>query len=173
MRSSSRFRSTRGRPIWAPRLEWANGRGLVRLGYDGSFFRNNISTLVWDNPLSGVGLADRGSLAGADGALAQQQHERREHDRGAQSARTQPRDGVLSVGNWSQNDPLIPFTINSALPAIPLDRTTADAKARGHGHELHVHVEADQHRCGSASRYRSYDFDNRTPVFHVANTRRV
>src|SRR5579864_617607 len=32
-------------------LEWANSRGMARLGYDGSFFRNTISTLTWDNPL--------------------------------------------------------------------------------------------------------------------------
>ena len=32
-------------------LEWTNSRGLFKVGYDGSFFRNHISTLIWDNPL--------------------------------------------------------------------------------------------------------------------------
>ncbi|MEO8520693.1 MAG: MtrB/PioB family outer membrane beta-barrel protein, partial [Acidobacteriota bacterium] len=32
-------------------LEWSNQRGSARVGYDGSFFRNDIDTLVWDNPL--------------------------------------------------------------------------------------------------------------------------
>jgi hypothetical protein len=31
--------------------ELATDRGSVRIGYDGSFFRNNIGTLVWANPL--------------------------------------------------------------------------------------------------------------------------
>ena len=31
--------------------EWTHDRGLVRVGYDGSFFRNDNQTLVWDNPL--------------------------------------------------------------------------------------------------------------------------
>ena len=36
----------------------------------------------------------------------------------------------VSLGNWSQNDPLVPFTTNTALPQIPLDRATADTSAR-------------------------------------------
>ena len=32
-------------------LEWANTRAMGRVAYDGSFFRNRVSTLVWDNPL--------------------------------------------------------------------------------------------------------------------------
>lgn len=36
----------------------------------------------------------------------------------------------VSLGNWSQNDPLIPFTINSSLPSPSLDRPTADTQAR-------------------------------------------
>ena len=31
-------------------LEYANDRGFARLGYDGSFFHNNVTTLTWDNP---------------------------------------------------------------------------------------------------------------------------
>ena len=31
-------------------LEYASDRGFARVGYDGSFFRNNVTTLVWDNP---------------------------------------------------------------------------------------------------------------------------
>jgi len=31
-------------------IEYANERGFARFGYDGSFFHNNVSTLLWDNP---------------------------------------------------------------------------------------------------------------------------
>src|SRR5207249_585185 len=31
--------------------EWTNNAGEIRIGYDGSFFRNNVGTLLWDNPL--------------------------------------------------------------------------------------------------------------------------
>ena len=52
----------------------------------------------------------------------------------------------VSVGNWSQDDPLIPFTINSALPVIPLDR-------------------ADGRRAARASRRMNYTFNSR-PTDH-------
>ena len=32
-------------------FEWANHQGMVRVGYDGSFFSNNIQSLTWDNPV--------------------------------------------------------------------------------------------------------------------------
>ena len=32
-------------------LEWSNPRGVVKVGWDGSWFRNDVSTLVWDNPI--------------------------------------------------------------------------------------------------------------------------
>ena len=32
-------------------LEWSNGKGLLRFGWDGSTFENNIGNVVWDNPL--------------------------------------------------------------------------------------------------------------------------
>src|SRR5262249_18478271 len=71
--------------------------------------------------------------------------------------------------NWSQNDPIVPFTINSALPTIPLDRLTANAEAR---------VTAMAYTLNSRpadalwlnARFRSYDYDNRTPVFQVTRT---
>ena len=62
-------------------LEWANGRGSARVGYDGSFFRNNIDTLMWDNPLRVTDSPTLGPLQGRDGALAQQQHERGQRQR--------------------------------------------------------------------------------------------
>ena len=75
----------------------------------------------------------------------------------------------VSIGNWSQNDPLIPFTINSQLPVIPLDRTTADAKAVVTATNVNV-TSRPTSMVWFSVRYRSYDFDNQTPVFHVANT---
>lgn len=75
----------------------------------------------------------------------------------------------VSLGNWSQNDPLLPFTVNSTLPATPLDRPTADAKARVTSTALTFNSRPIEHLWLNA-RFRSYDFDNRTPVFHVANT---
>ena len=150
-------------------LEWANQRGLIRLGYDGSFFRNSVTTLVWDNPQR---ISDSPTAGPSQGRMALWPNS----DLNAASATgsmalpgRSRATAYLSVGNWSQNDPLIPFTINSAITPISLDRTTAEAQAR---------VTAMNYNFTSrptaviwfSARYRSYDFDNRTPVFHVTNT---
>jgi hypothetical protein len=74
----------------------------------------------------------------------------------------------VSLGKWSQNDPLIPFTINSALPPIPLDRASADAQARVTA-MTYSFTSKPASSLWFSARDRSYDFDNRTPVFHVAN----
>ena len=149
-------------------LEWANTRGMARVGYDGSFFHNNVQSLVWDNPLrltdSATGPSQgRMSLwpnsnmnsASMTGALNLPGHSRA--------------TGYVSLGSWSQNDALVPFTINTALPAIPLDRASADAEARITA-MTYSFTSKPTTMLWVNARYRSYDFDNRTPEFHVANT---
>jgi MtrB/PioB family decaheme-associated outer membrane protein len=150
-------------------VEWANTRGSARLGYDGSFFRNEIDTIVWDNPLRVTDSATAGPLQGRmtlwpDSNLNAGTASGLINLPGRSRA-----TGYISIGNWSQDNTLIPFTVNSALPVIPLDRATTDAEAR---------VTSMNYTFSSrpvdtvllAVRYRTYDFDNRTPVFHVINT---
>ena len=149
--------------------EWAGARGSARVGYDGSFFRNDVSTLVWDNPLRATDSATLGPLQGRmslwpDSSLNSANASGLVNLPGRSRA-----TAYLSVGNWSQNDPLIPFTVNSALPAIALDRKTADAQARVTSMNLSFNSRP-VNDVSFTARYRSYDFDNRTPVFHVANT---
>ena len=74
-------------------LEWSNARGVVKVGWDGSWFHNNVSTLVWDNPLRADRfhlqqrvLARRRDVAGPRGPVARHIDE---HDLG---------DGDLQAG---------------------------------------------------------------------------
>lgn len=150
-------------------LEWSNGHGMARLGYDGSFFRNNIPTLVWDNPLRVTDSPTAGpsqgrmalwpnsnmNAASATGALTLPGHSRA--------------TAYVSLGSWTQNDPLIPFTVNAALPAIALDRTAADVEARVTA-MTYAFTSKPSAPLWFSARYRSYDYDNRTPLFHVTNT---
>jgi MtrB/PioB family decaheme-associated outer membrane protein len=150
-------------------VEWTGSRGLARLGYDGSFFRNNVGTLTWDNPLRVTDSPTAGPFQGrmalwpnsnmnagsATGLLNLPSHSRA--------------TAYVSLGNWSQNDPLIPFTVNSALSPIPLDRATADIQARVTA-MAYAFTSRPADSVWFSARYRSYDFDNRTPVFNVANT---
>ncbi len=150
-------------------LEWANGRGMARLGYDGSFFHNNIGTLTWDNPQR---LTDSPTLGPSEGRMALWPNSTMNaaNATGGLSLPGRSRaTAYLSVGNWSQNDALIPFTTNSTLPAIPLDRPTAQAAARVTA-MTYAFTSKPNSLLWFSARYRSYDFDNRTPVFHVGNT---
>ena len=36
---------------FAAGVAWANRKGMFRLGWDGSFFNNQIQSLTWDNPI--------------------------------------------------------------------------------------------------------------------------
>ncbi len=150
-------------------LEWTGDRGLARVGYDGSFFRNNVSTLVWDNPLR---ITDSPTLGPVQGRMALWPNSNM-NTVSATGLLKLPRrsqaTAYLSVGNWTQNDPLIPFTINSALAAPALDRSTADAKAVVTAANLSF-TSRPVDRLWLTARFRSYDFDNRTPVFNVPTT---
>ena len=67
-------------------VQWSNERGTVRAGYDGSFFSNNVQTLVWDNPLRVDGRVPRvGPVAGTRVALAGQLDQRRVGDNGVEA----------------------------------------------------------------------------------------
>jgi MtrB/PioB family decaheme-associated outer membrane protein len=150
-------------------VEWTGSRGLARLGYDGSFFRNNVGTLTWDNPLRVTDSSTAGPLQGrmalwpnsnmnaasATGLLNLPSHSRA--------------TAYVSLGRWSQNDPLIPFTVNSALQTIPLDRPTTDVEARVAA-MTYTFTSRPVDAVFVSARFRSYDFDNRTPVFNVGNT---
>jgi MtrB/PioB family decaheme-associated outer membrane protein len=150
-------------------LEWSSDRGLLRLAYDGSFFRNHVPTLVWDNPKRIGDSPSAGSSHGRE-AFAPDNTVNAGSVTASVSLPGRSRAmAYVSIGNWSQNDALIPFTINTQLPVIPLDRPDAWATAR---------VTAMNYSFTSrptrviwlSARYRQYDFDNRTPLFHVTDT---
>ncbi|PYR52829.1 MAG: hypothetical protein DMF89_01510 [Acidobacteria bacterium] len=149
--------------------EWAYDRGEVRVGYDGSFFKNNINTFVWDSPLR---YTDSPSSGPARGRMALWPNS--DLNTGSISGvvkltASSQATAYVSLGNLSQNDALIPFTINSALASPALDRPTADASARITATAFSFNAKPLP-RFWFNVRFRSYDFDNHTPVFNVANT---
>jgi MtrB/PioB family decaheme-associated outer membrane protein len=150
-------------------LEWTNSHGSARVGYYGSFFRNEFTTLVWDNPLRITDSPTLGPLQGRE-ALWPDSNLNTGNISGALNlpARSHA-TAYLSIGNWTQDNALIPFTVNSALPVIPLDRASSDAHARVTSMNYTFSSRPTDIVWVSA-RYKSYDFDNRTPVFHVTNT---
>src|SRR5690606_38073330 len=69
--------------------------------------------------------------------------------------------GFASYGMWSNDQPLLPFTINTALPALALPRANADAEARVLSTNLSL-VSRPIQDWRFSSRLRVYDYNNET-----------
>ena len=74
--------------------------------------------------------------------------------------------GFFSYGLWSNDEPLQPFTINSALPPIALPRANADAEAHVFSTNLNLtsHPTTDW-RFGA--RFRNYTYANHMPATSI------
>lgn len=111
-------------------LEWANNRGLIRVGWDGSWYRNDVQTLIWDNPLR---FGPDASGNPTQGRLALWPDNTLNYLHGT-AAVTFPRSGRLTgyvaLGQGKSDEALLPFTINTALASPELSRQTAQAEQR-------------------------------------------
>jgi MtrB/PioB family decaheme-associated outer membrane protein len=144
-------------------LEWTGRKASVRVGYDGSWFDNAVPALTWDNPLRLTDL----TTAGGQGRFAlwpgSHTHGLTTAVSAALPARTRVTANV-TVGQWRQNEPLLPATINSAITPIALPRPTADGEARTLAMNYTLTSRPTRYVWLNA-RFRYYDFDNRTPPF--------
>jgi MtrB/PioB family decaheme-associated outer membrane protein len=150
-------------------LQWANQRGMARVAYDGSFFRNNISTLTWDNPLR---ISDSPTAGPLLGRMALSPNTDLNTGSAIASLKLPGRSratGFVSIGNLTNNTPLIPFTSNSALPTMALDRPAADLTARIFAMNYNFTSSPTSYLWFS-TRYRGYRYDNRSPEFYVGQT---
>jgi MtrB/PioB family decaheme-associated outer membrane protein len=148
-------------------LEWANAKGLLRAGWDGSWYDNQATQLVWDNPQRAVS----SSTASSQGRMAEWPSNNMLSFNVGGAYRLPARtaiNGVLAFGRWNQNATLLPFTINPVNAAlVPLPRDTAEAKANTASVVLNFLSRPSRYFDVSA-RYRFYDFDNNTPPFVLA-----
>jgi len=149
-------------------LQWSNDRGLAKLGYDGSFFRNNLPSLSVDNPLRVTDSPTAGPLfgrlAGAPNNNVNTGSALAAINLPAHSRAT----GYLSISNITNNTPLLPFTSNTALVSPTLDRTNADLTARVTSMNYSLTSRPTNYLWFNA-RYRQHEYDNRSDPFHVAN----
>jgi MtrB/PioB family decaheme-associated outer membrane protein len=149
--------------------EWMDDRADVRVGYDGSFFRNTNQVITWDNPLRLTDSPSSGPGQGRE-ALWPNSNQNSGWISGLMKLPMHSQaTAYVSLGDWTQDQTLIPFTINSALAAPTLDRSTADAKARITASTLSFNTRAIDDLALNF-RFRTYDFNNETPVFHVTQT---
>jgi MtrB/PioB family decaheme-associated outer membrane protein len=150
-------------------VEWSNEFGFAKLDYLGSYFRNNVGALTWDNPLR---VSDSSTLGPAAGRMALWPNSDQNTASASGSIKFAGRSratAYVSIGNLTQNDSLIPYTINTALTSPALDRPTADLLARVTAMNYTVTSRPTGFLWLSA-RYRQYQFDNRSAPFHVAQS---
>lgn len=141
--------------------EWTNGRQMLRVAYTGSWFDNLDDTLVWDNPLR---LTDASNAPG-QGRTALWPSNSAQTVSAAGYAKFAHRTqvtGFVSYGAWSNDQPLQPFTINSALPQLTLPRASAEADARVFSTNLSL-VSRPRNEWQFTARVRRYDYDNQIP----------
>ncbi|MBI4264372.1 MAG: MtrB/PioB family decaheme-associated outer membrane protein [Acidobacteria bacterium] len=148
--------------------EWGSDRGSVRLQYDGSWFDNQVQTLVWDNPLR---ISDSPTAGSSQGRMALWPNSTL-HAVGVTGTLRLPArsraTAYVSVGSWNQDEALLPFTVNAAISPIPLDRATAQAEAQITATNLSF-TSRPADRLWFTARFRRYDFDNQTPEFRVTS----
>ncbi|MBW8714170.1 MAG: MtrB/PioB family outer membrane beta-barrel protein, partial [Acidobacteria bacterium] len=108
--------------------QWNNKRNMLSVSYTGSWFNNLDTPLIWDNPLR---LDDSTSAPGRGRTSLWPSNSAQTVSVGGftkMAHRTQL-TGFISFGSWKNNEALQPFTINSALPQLPMPRTTTEGEA--------------------------------------------
>jgi MtrB/PioB family decaheme-associated outer membrane protein len=145
-------------------FEWANQRGMFRLGWDGSTFNNDVDTIMWDNPIrygpDAAGAPSQGRMGSWPSNSLMYLH-----GTGAMSLPARSRlTAYLAVGQGRNDTDLLPFTINTALPQPPLARTNAQAESEMTIAQFTLSSRPAR-RLSINARYRYADVDIDTPIF--------
>ncbi|RPI57629.1 MAG: hypothetical protein EHM55_01205 [Acidobacteria bacterium] len=150
--------------------EYSRGAVMLRAGYTGSFFHNESTTVTFDNPfrltdIAGTPSRGRSSLPPSNTFLSVN---------GMASVKMPGRSRATAYVSMGQlkdaGDPLMPQTINSANTTAPLERDRVNGEARTSAVNL-TFVSRPTRYADVNVRYRTYDYDNRTPAFSM--TQRV
>jgi MtrB/PioB family decaheme-associated outer membrane protein len=142
--------------------EWTNQKAMLRAGYTGSWFNNQDDTLTWDNPL----VLNDSTTAPGRGRTALWPTNSLQMLSTAGYAKFAHRTqvtGSLAYGWWNNNEALLPFTINSALPQLTLPRASTDAEANTVSTNVNL-VSRPRDDWRFNARVRRYDYNNNTPA---------
>jgi len=145
-------------------FEWGNQAGMLRVGWDGSTFDNNIESVTWDNPLRYgpdiAGTPSQGRMSSWPSNTLTYLH-----GTGAVSLPGRSRlTGYVALGQGRSNADLLPFTINTAIAPVPLSRPTAEAKNQMTIAQV-TFASRPARLLSFNAKYRYADVDVQTPVF--------
>ncbi len=163
--------------------EWLNRKGMLRVAWDGSWFRNSIHEILFDNPVRADDTfpIDNSGYSNGRGAATSRMAAPPDNSMNTVSASGLIKmaghsnvNGTLSFTSMNQNDTLIPWTSNNVInsPAVfakfpgiaSLPRDTAEAKVHG-VNALLTYTSRPNRFFGLTTRYRFNDRRNLTPMF--------
>jgi MtrB/PioB family decaheme-associated outer membrane protein len=139
-------------------VEYARKTWSLRLAYLGSFYENDVNSLIWDNPFR----LDDAVFGPAHGRLTLAP-DNQAHTLSLTGAVNLPwrsrLTGTLSYGWMLQNDNFLPYTINSALtpPALPARRLEGERNPFLMNYLL---TSRPLDKLTLTARYRFYDLSN-------------
>jgi MtrB/PioB family decaheme-associated outer membrane protein len=162
-------------------LEYDQKWGMVRAGVFASMFDNDVQTLYWDNPYRITDSTYPSAYSAGNGTAHGQMSLPPSNDavKFYLSGSFKPVKGTrisaaASYGTFSQNQALLPFTVNTAIPgsdptaanALTAPRETAMAKAHVGSLDLTLHSRLLKSVYLTAG-YRYYDFANKTEALDI------
>lgn len=167
-------------------LEWANPKAMLRVGWDGSWFTNDVSSLVWDNPLRATDFSngllppsgpwDPSGYSNGNGPAQGRMSTWPTNSMSRVSAtglyklpRRTTFNAAASFTSNRQDDELIPWTTNQVILNADsffrtLERQSAEAKVHATNVSLGL-TSRPSRKVGFSARYRYDDHNNLTPGF--------
>ena len=158
---------------WGAGLSWSNPRGLVRVAFDASNYRNENQTLIWDSPVKFTDSTNPTAYVAGNGTSRGRMSLWPTNNAYTVSTaavyRFNRRTSLNGTFAWSmldQDEQLLPHTINTAIPVIPLARTTAQAEGTSANATVNF-VTRSLGLFDLRARYRLANFDNTTTPFNL------
>ena len=166
--------------------EWNGERGGLRFGYRTSKFENDIPTVFWDNPFRITSSTDgnayqapstssvNGSAIGFADLAPDNEASQLFLSGRARFGESWFLNGSAAYINMKQDDPLLPYTLNTAIRGINFDRTTFDPTNPANLPASNADNEVDVMTVSASAgtdlgesfdltfRYRYYDYANKS-----------
>lgn len=134
-------------------VRYRGERGFAQFGFYGSFFRNQNASLVWENPFSSLPGAERSTSAEPpDNQFGQVSFRS-----GYRFSRTTRAVLSAAFGKMTQDEALLPYTINPDISLAALPRARLD----GEVNTTNLHVEVSAKPMAPVNIRLSYRFDER------------
>lgn len=148
-------------------IEFASAKGLLSLGYNGSWYDNQVPFVRFENPMRLTDISGGPSVGLASWWPANSAFSINANGAYTLAKRTRATLG-LSVGRWNQDEALPGYTVNTALVAPTLMRPSANAKADIMSLVFNLNSRPVENVWLNA-KYRYYDYDNKVAHFEASN----